>query len=268
MAYDYEFINVKKEKGMGIMTLNRPPVNALNKQLIDEIGKCADELEADDEVKAVIVTGAGNYAFVAGADIKEVNEIIQSENAEEEGRALVEKGHETFIKFEKMSKPVIAAINSMTLGGGNEMAMAMDIRIASDRAKFGQPECNLGLIPAYGGTQRLSRLVGPAIAKDLIFTGRMISAKEALRIGLVNKVVPDGEELRAAQDIARKIMVKSSPIAVAASKKAINEGLQINDIEDALAHEADCFLDIAESEDLKEGIAAFIEKRRPKFQGK
>jgi enoyl-CoA hydratase/carnithine racemase len=256
----YEFVKIKKEEGLGILTLDRPPANALSTKMIKEIGDAIDELNADASVKVVIVTGAGAF-FAAGADVKEMATIDISQAAD-----VVRTGQNVFSKIENMLKPVICAVNGMALGGGNELAMACDIRVAADTAKFGQPEVNLGLLPAYGGTQRLTRLVGKAKAKELIFTGSMISAQEALRIGLVNKVVPSGEELRAAKDIARTIMQKA-PIAVAQSKRAINEGTW-RSIEEGLKIEAECFDEVAKTEDLREGITAFIEKRPAKFQGK
>ncbi|MFQ6128638.1 MAG: enoyl-CoA hydratase/isomerase family protein [Thermoplasmata archaeon] len=255
------YIKMQKEEGMGILTVDRPPVNAMSTEMVQEIGEAFKELENDDEVKVIIITGGGNYAFIAGADVKEMEGIDP-----EKGYDLVRAGQKVFWDIEHGSKPVIAAINGMALGGGNELAMACDIRIASDRARFGQPEVNLGLFPAYGGTQRLPRLVGKAIAKEMIFTGRTLRAQEALKIGLINQVVPDGEELRAAKDMAMQIMSKA-PIAVRMAKKAINQGLDV-DYEKAFEVEAECFREIGKTEDLMEGIRAFIEKRQPEFKGK
>jgi enoyl-CoA hydratase len=255
------YIKTQKEEGMGILTVDRPPVNAISTDMVREIGEAFSELENDDEVQVIIITGGGNYAFIAGADVKEMDGIDP-----EKGIDIVRTGQKVFWDIEHGSKPVIAAINGMALGGGNELAMACDIRIASDRARFGQPEVNLGLFPAYGGTQRLPRLVGKSIAKEMIFTGRTLRAQEALKIGLVNQVVPDGEELRAAKDMAMQIMSKA-PVAVRMTKKAINEGLD-SDYDKAFEIEAECFREISQTEDLVEGIKAFLEKRQPEFKGK
>jgi len=255
------YIKVEKEEGMGILTIDRPPVNALTTEMVKEIGEEIEKLEKDDEVQVIIITGGGNYAFVAGADVKEFDQIEP-----EKGYDVARAGQEAFWKIEHCEKPVICAINGMALGGGNELAMACDIRIASDRARFGQPEVGLGLFPGYGGTQRLPRLVGKAKAKELIFTGRTLRADEALKIGLINQVVPDREELRAAKDMAMQIMSKA-PIAVKLAKKAINEGLELP-YEKAFELEAEFVRELAKTEDLKEGIKAFLEKRQPEFKGK
>ncbi len=260
---EYEYVKFKKEDGIGIVTLDSPPVNALNIKMVKELGQLFDEIERDEEVKAVVVTGAGPNAFSAGADVKDLAGLSPDQAID-----IVKLGHEVFTKIEKFSKPVIAALKGFVLGGGNELAMACDIRVASDRARIGQPEVTLGLIPAWGGTQRLARLVGKGKAKELIFTGQMISAQEAYRIGLIQKVVPDGEELRAAMDIARVIITRCSPLAVREAKKAINEGLEKPTIEEALNVELGCMERLAQSEDLREGLTAFIEKRRPQFKGK
>ncbi|MFQ6105965.1 MAG: enoyl-CoA hydratase/isomerase family protein [Thermoplasmata archaeon] len=255
------YIKTQKEEGIGILTVDRPPVNAISTEMVREIGEAFKELDNDDDVKVIIITGGGNYAFVAGADVKEMEGIEP-----DKGYDIVKAGQKVFWEIEHGKKPVIAAINGMALGGGNELAMACDIRIASDRARFGQPEVNLGLFPAYGGTQRLPRLIGKAIAKEMIFTGRTLRAQEALKIGLVNQVVPDGEELRAAKDMAMQIMSKA-PVAVRMAKKAIDEGLDV-DYEKAFEIEAACFREISKTEDLIEGIKAFLEKRQPNFKGK
>lgn len=260
---EYEFLRVKKEGGVGIITLDNPPVNVLNLKVLDELEDAIEGMSEDEEVKAVVITGAGTYAFSAGADVKMIKELDPKE-----AESVVRLGHRVFNKVENLSKPVIAAINGLSLGGGNELCMACDIRISSDRARFSQPEVSLGLIPAWGGTQRMARLIGKAKAKELIFTGEMITAQEALRIGLVNKVVPDGEELRAATDIARRIAMRSAPLAVRAAKRAINEGLQKPSFDEALEVEVDSIREIADSEDLREGIEAFLSKRNPKFKGK
>lgn len=259
----YEFIKTRMEDEISIITIDNPPVNALNLKLLSELQNAVEAAEADANVRGIIITGAGNHAFSAGAEIK-----MLQKSKPEEAVEIVKQGHKTFNRIEAVSKPVIVAINGLTLGGGNELAMACDIRISSDRARFGQPEVQLGLIPAWGGTQRLPRLVGKAKAKELIFTGQMISAQEAYRIGLINKAVPDGEEFLAAMDILKQISVRASPVAVRSAKRAINEGLKKASVEDGLSEEITAIKEVVASEDLKEGIQAFLEKRPAKFQGK
>jgi enoyl-CoA hydratase/carnithine racemase len=256
-----EFVNYTVEDKIATVVIDRPPVNALNSKTMEELDEVLDELGKDPNVAAIVITGGGKYAFIAGADVKEMPKLTP-ELAEE----MSAKGQAILMKMEKIGKPVIAAINGLALGGGLELAMATDIRIISDRARLGQPEINLGLFPGWGGTQRLPRIVGLAKAKEMIFTGDMISAQEAMRIGLVNKVVPDGEELKVARDIAKKITSKA-PIAVAKSKNAMEEGIKVS-LEEGLKKESELFGEICGTEDMKEGVAAFIEKRQPKFKGK
>lgn len=259
---EYKYLKIKKENKIATVTLDNPPVNALSLGLLDDIQAMTEELAADKETRVVIITGNGNYAFCAGADLKEF------ENVGADGAAdLIKKGQSVFNSVANLPQPVIAAINSLTLGGGNELAMACDMRVASDRARFGQPEVWIGLIPAWGGTVRMSRLLGPAKAKELILTGQMINSQEAYRIGLVNKIVPDGEEVRAAIDIARMIIAKAAPLAVAAAKRSINQTLQEPNIEKAFGIEVDNAASLAGTKDLIEGITAFVEKRQPDFKG-
>jgi len=257
---DVGHVKLSREGSMALVTLDRPPVNALTTFMIEEIGKAFDGLEKNPEVGVIIVTGAGNNAFCAGGDIQEMSTIEPAKALD-----IIRRGSEIFWKIEHCEKPVIAAINGFAMGGGLELAMACDIRIASDRARFSQPEVNLGMIPGYGGTQRLAHLVGKANAKELIIIGRTIRADEALRIGLVNQVVPDGEELRAAKDTATQILMRA-PLAVRASKKAINEGLE-KPYRNGFVTETQYFEQLLDSEDLKEGIRAFLEKRQPKWKG-
>jgi enoyl-CoA hydratase len=216
-------------------------------------------LEKDLTIKALIIRGSGDRAFVAGADISEMRNMN-----EEEGRNISILAQGVFTKIKNLPQIVIAAINGFTLGGGNELAMACDIRIASSRAKFGQPEANLGLIPGFTGTQMLPRLVGKAEAKQLIFSTDTISAEEAYRIGLVNKVVAPEALMRTARDLALKIMCKSIE-AIRLAKKAINEGAEV-DLRDGLTVENEAWTDCMKTYDAKEGMTAFVEKRRARFK--
>lgn len=259
---DYKYLKVEKEGYVGIITINRPEVlNALSSEVLKEIKRAAEYMEKDDEVRVVIITGAGEKAFVAGADIKE----MQPLNAVE-GRNFGKLGQEVFRYLETMEKPVIAAVNGFALGGGCELAMAADIRLASEKARFGQPEVTLGIIPGFGGTQRLSRLIGEGRAMELILTGRMITAEEALRIGLVNAVYPPDKLMEEARKMAEMI-AKNAPLAVRFAKAAINKGLQA-DIDTAMSIEADLFGMCFATEDQKEGMKAFIEKGKIEFKGR
>lgn len=259
-----EFNNllIEKDGDIAIVTINRPKaLNALNAETLSELGKAMDDLGQDDSVKVIILTGAGDKAFVAGADIS----FMQSMNAIE-GRNFALLGQQVFSKIENLPKPVIAAINGFALGGGCELAMSCDIRIASEKGKFGQPEVNLGVIPGFAGTQRLPRLVGKGIAKELLYTGDMFGADVAFRIGLVNKVVPAAELLDSAKEMAKKIASKGA-VAIRLCKEAVNEGLEM-EVEKAFAHEANLFGLCFATEDQKEGMSAFLEKRAPQFKGK
>ena len=260
---DREFIKIKIEDRVALVTIDRAPVNAINGKAMQELSDACEELSKNSQVKVLVITGEGkNMTFIAGADLKEMAQISSPEQAE----SLAKKGQEILNKIEQMKKPVIAAINSVCVGGGNELAMACHIRIASDRARFGQPEINLGIIPGFGGTQRLARLAGASKARELILTGDMITAQEALRIGLVDRVVPDGELMRQALGLAKKIASKSAP-SLAYALDAIAAGLD-NTLEKGLAEEARLFGKIAETEDMREGVRAFLEKRQPGFKDK
>jgi len=257
---EYQNVHVTVEDRIAILTIDHPPVNAFDRQTVMDLEAAFDEVTANDEVKAIIITGAGQFAFVAGADINEINRLQSAEEAKE----VVLKGQALFNKIEASRKPVIAAINAVCLGGGNELAMACHIRIASDRARFGQPEINLGIMPGWGGTQRLPRMVGKGKALELLLTGDMITAQEAYRIGLVNKVVPAGEVLKAAKDLARKIVSKSK-LPIAAILECVEEGMKMS-LADGLLFEADHFAKLCETEDMREGVSAFLQKRQPKFK--
>ncbi|WP_040212500.1 short-chain-enoyl-CoA hydratase [Clostridium polynesiense] len=254
---------LEKEENIAVVTINRPKaLNALNSDTLKELEWVIADLEEDDSIYAVILTGAGGKAFVAGADITEMKDL----NALQ-GRKFSILGNRVFRRLELLEKPVIAAIPGFALGGGCELAMACDIRIASEKAKFGQPETGLGITPGFGGTQRLARIVGMGRAKELIYTGSVIKADEAYRIGLVNKVTTVEELMNEAKAMASAI-AKQAPIAVKLSKAAINRGMQV-DIDTALSYEAEAFGECFSTEDQKEGMTAFVEKKSEKnFQNK
>ena len=259
---DYQNLIFANEDGIGVITLNRPKaLNALNAQLMHEISHLADEIAKDESIKVVIITGSGDKSFVAGADITEMQPMSAIE-----GRNWGKLGQATFAKIENLPQPVIAAVNGFALGGGCELSMACDIRIASEKAKFGQPEVTLGITPGFAGTQRLARLVGRGIAKELLFTGDMIDAAEAYRIGLVNKVVPADQLHDKAKELAKKIMSRA-PVAVQMCKAAVNEGMDM-DQDSGVAYEAEVFGLCFATADQKEGMSAFVDKRKPNFTGK
>ncbi|MGS0765701.1 enoyl-CoA hydratase-related protein [Syntrophomonas curvata] len=257
----YKYLLLEKEDGIGILYINRPDaMNALNTKVLEEIMQAAAAVGKDDEIQVLIITGAGERAFVAGADIKEMHGLTAVK-----GRQFGYTGQEAFRAIEKLEKPVIAAVNGFALGGGCELAMAADIRLASEKAKFGQPEVGLGITPGFGGTQRLARLIGEGRAMELIFTASTITAEEAYRIGLVNHIYPAATLLDEARKMARRIMV-NAPLAVKYSKSAINKGLQ-TDIETGLAVEADLFGICFATEDQKNGMGAFLNKEKASFKG-
>ncbi len=258
----YKNLLVKVEPPIATVTINRPNVlNALDDETIAELWVAFLLLEKNEAVRVILLTGGGDKAFVAGADINELKaaDVLAS-------RAKCDQGQGLLLKIEEMDKVVIAVINGFALGGGCEIAMAADIRIAADTAKLGQPEVNLGIIPGYGGTQRLPRLVGEGKAKELIFTGDVIDANEAFRIGLVDKVLPKDQLMAEAKKMAEKIASKG-PLAIAAAKRAIRIGLAA-DLRTACAIEAAEFVALASSEDKMEGTCAFLEKRKANFKGK
>jgi enoyl-CoA hydratase/carnithine racemase len=264
---NWQNIRTEIEDKIAVLTIDHPPVNSLNSQVLQELSEAVDELLASKEVKAVVVAGGGTNAFVAGADIPEIKELIEKPDDEyAEASKFLELGQGINLKIEQADKPFIAAINGFCLGGGLELAMACHVRVCSDRARLGQPEINLGIIPGFGGTQRLARIVGKGKAVELILTGDMIKAQEAYRLNLVNKVVPAGAVLKEARDLARKIVSKSK-FPIAASLRAITEGLDLS-IEEGLSVEVDQFVGLAETEDIHEGVSAFLEKRQPEFKDK
>jgi enoyl-CoA hydratase len=253
-------IQVSNHDGVVVVTIDRPDaLNALNRETLSELRDRLRLLAADTTARVLVLTGAGDRAFAAGADIKEMTEMGVLE-----GHTWGSLGHECGRLLESMPKPTLAAVNGLALGGGCELALACDIRYASEQAKFGQPEINLAVIPGWGGTQRLARAVGPALAKDLILTGRTIDAAEALRIGLVSAVYPHGELLERVLETARSL-VKKSPLALSAAKDAANRALQ-GDLSAGLSYEAILFAALFASDDQKEGMRAFVDKRKPDFK--
>ena len=262
---EYTTILVEREEAerIAFVTVNRPDkLNALNMTVLTELNAAFDELAADEGVLAIVMTGAGQKAFVAGADIAELNALPDPTKAAHHARL----GQGLAFKIERLPKPVIMAINGYALGGGLELAMAGDIRLASENAQLGQPEINLGIIPGFGGTQRLPRLVGRGMAKLMILGGDMISAQEALRIGLVEKVVPLGLLYEEARLLARQLAAKP-PVALARAKAAINDGLEA-EMDRGCEIEALNFGILFSTEDRAEGTKAFLEKRKAEFKGK
>lgn len=257
----FERVEYELEDHVAIIKINHPPVNALGRKTLKDLDGALNLACEDDNVKAVVLTGEGKF-FIAGADIKEISSVTSVE----EGEKLALLGQRTFGKIENMKKPVIAAINGACLGGGMELAMSCHIRIAADKAKLGQPEINLGLIPGYGGTQRLARLTNKSIALEWILTGDMYSAEEALRVGAVNRVVLSENVVEEAKELAHKIASKGK-IAISMTVDAVNRGLETTQSE-GLKIEASLFGEICMTEDKKEGITAFLEKRIPNFKNK
>lgn len=257
----YSTLITSLENGIFTITINRPDkLNALNRDVFTDLDKAADEIQDNPAIKSAIITGAGPKAFVAGADITEFNGL-----GKEEAIALAKRGQDIFLKIENSSKPVIAAVNGFALGGGCELAMACHFRIAADNAKFGQPEVNLGLIPGYGGTQRLTQLIGKGRAIELLISGNMMDANTALQYGLVNHVVAADELLNKAISILAVINTKA-PLAIAACIKAANA--VYDETKDGYATEINLFGECFVTEDMKEGTAAFMEKRKANFMGK
>ncbi|MGJ3222235.1 enoyl-CoA hydratase/isomerase family protein [Geobacillus thermoleovorans] len=258
---NYEFLQCEIENRVAVVSIHRPPLNPLNTKVFQELSALIDELEANQQVGAIIITGTGEKAFVAGADIREMMDLDLAGMMEMNKISRI-----AFLKIENASKPVIAAVNGLALGGGCELALACDLRICSENAKFAFPEVNLGIIPGGGGTQRLPRIVGQGVAKELLYFGEMIDAKRALAIHLVNKVVPADELLPAAKEWAEKLAQKPA-IAMRMLKEAVNTGVNV-DLQSGLIVEMACFGNAFATEDRKEGMRAFAEKRKPVFSGK
>jgi enoyl-CoA hydratase len=258
----YENVRTEQKDGVLTITIDRPKVlNALNAQTITELGRAFDEARDDESIRCVILTGGGEKAFVAGADINELSQMTPLT-----GKAVAERGQRILSKIERLPKPVIAAINGFALGGGCEIALACHIRIASEKAQLGLPEVSLGIIPGYGGTQRMARLLGKGKALELILTGDRVGAVEAERIGLVNKVVPADQLMSTAEEMARKIASRG-PLAVRAAIEAVMNGSEMP-FEEGQFLEATLFGLLTATEDMKEGMGAFLEKRTADFKGK
>ncbi len=254
-----EFVLYEVKDQIAVITINREKaLNALNSQVLDELNETLDGVDVDS-IRCLILTGAGEKSFVAGADIGEMSTLTKAE-----GEAFGKKGNDLFRRLETFPIPVIAAVNGFALGGGCEISMSCDIRICSDNAVFGQPEVGLGITPGFGGTQRLARLVGPGMAKQMIYTARNIKADEALRIGLVNAVYPKEELMAQAEKMAAGI-AKNAPIAVRNCKKAINEGLDV-DMDKAVEIEEKLFGDCFETEDQRYGMEFFLDKNKEKVK--
>jgi enoyl-CoA hydratase/carnithine racemase len=257
---EHQYVRVNVEDRVAVLTIDHPPLNTIDEATFADLDAALDQALADEDAKVIIITGTGQ-SFVAGADIQDLHALGDAQDTLEKAQA----GQALFAKIERSPKPVIAAINGRyCLGGGNELISACHIRIAEESVKFGQPEIKLGLIPGWGGTQRLVRLVGLGKAVEMILTGDHIRASEAYRIGLVNKVVPAGEALQEAQRMARRI-ASLSGIALAKALEVIYAGLDLC-LDEGLACEAACFSEMADTEDMREGLSAFLEKRRPEFR--
>jgi enoyl-CoA hydratase len=259
---DFRLIIYEKSEGIATITLNRPEaLNAFSKEVVGEILQALEDIQRDENVRVVVLTGAGEKAFSAGADIKAMIGIDPLK-----ARELSLMGEKLCVSLENLGKPVIAALNGYALGGGMEVAMSCDIRIAAENVRMGQTEINIGLIPGWGGTQRLTRLVGRGKAKELVFTGRMIDAKTAEQLGIVNMVVPADKFRETVKQFALELAAKA-PVALKVAKALIDKGADIG-LESALALEREGFGVVASTEDLQEGVKAFIEKRKPTFKGK
>ena len=257
----YENIVYEVEEGIATITFNRPKaLNALNGALLAELSSALDVIGADEDIRVLVLTGAGDKSFVAGADISELATFDSLK-----AKSFARSGHNVINKLQHLPIPVVAAVNGFALGGGTEIAIACDFIYASENAKFGQPEINLGVIPGFGGTQRLPRLIGTGMAKELIFTGKMISAEEALQLGLVNKVVPQDKLMEEVMKIAG-IIASKGKVSLREAKQAVNKGMNV-DLATGCSIEIDAFALCYASPDAKEGTSAFLEKRKAEFKG-
>jgi enoyl-CoA hydratase len=259
MPENYQYILVERAEAVGIVTLNRPKeLNALSTSMVAEIAGALDEFDRDERIRCMIITGAGDKAFAAGADIKEM--------ADRSPIDMLQGGFQAWERLQRLRKPLIAAVGGYALGGGCELAMHCDLIVASENARFGQPEINLGIIPGAGGTQRLARTLGKFVTMEMVLTGRQFSAQEMAERGLVNHVVPRGEHLSEALTLAREIAARA-PIAVRLAKEAVQAAFETS-LQEGLEHERKNFFLLFATEDMREGMRAFIEKRPAHFQGK
>ena len=259
---EFKYIIYEKSEGIATITLNRPEaLNAFSKEVVEEILRALEDVESDEDIRVIVLTGAGEKAFSAGADIKAMAGMTALK-----ARELSLMGEKLCVTLENMQKPVIAAINGYALGGGLEVAMSCDLRLASENARMGQTEINIGLIPGWGGTQRLTRLVGMTKAKELVFTGKMIDGKTAEQLGIVNMVVPADKFREIVRQFAIDLALKA-PVAIRVAKALITKGADMS-LDSALALEREGFGVVGSTEDLKEGVAAFTEKRKAVFKGK
>ncbi|MBN2041191.1 MAG: enoyl-CoA hydratase/isomerase family protein [Spirochaetes bacterium] len=255
----YEFITLEKKDRIATITINRPKMNPLSRKTYEEIEQAAKEANSDQQVKVVILTAAGDKAFASGLDLKDV-----AGRSKEEMTEIWSASNKASTAVAAIEKPVIAAINGMALGGGLELALCCDIRIAVEKARFSQPELGLGIIPGGGATQRLTRLIGTSKAKELFFTGEMFNARTALELGIINKIVPDDKLIEEATALAASIAGKSA-VALRMTKLSVDKGLDM-DLKSGLEYEGECFMNSYLSEDGREGISAFIENRKPEFK--
>jgi enoyl-CoA hydratase len=259
MSENYQYILVERDERVGIVTLNRPQqLNALNFQIVAELASALDAFDRDESIGCMVITGAGEKAFAAGADIKEM--------ADKTPISMMLGGFESWEKLRRLHKPVIAAVGGFALGGGCELAMHCDLIVASENARFGQPEINLGIIPGAGGTQRLARTLGKFVAMEMVLTGKMFTAQEMAAHGLVNRVVPQGEHLNEARKLAKEIAAKA-PLALRLAKESVQAAFETS-LEEGLERERKNFFILFASEDMREGMQAFIEKRPAKFEGR
>ncbi|WP_223155182.1 enoyl-CoA hydratase/isomerase family protein [Alkalibacillus aidingensis] len=255
-----QLVNVRVEDHIAIIELNHQPLNVLTKPFLGDIHSAVEVVTSNEEIRALVIQSASEKAFVAGADIKQFSELDPSS-----GQQLVERGKQIFDQIQDARFPVICAINGVALGGGLELALACDIRVAESKAKLGLPETGLGVLPGYGGTQRLARLIGLGKAKEMIFTGEPLKAEEAYRLGLVEHLVSDGKSPKVALEIAEKI-AKQGPIAITNAKKAVNQGFELP-LNEGQQIESELFAQLCETQDIQEGVEAFLEKRDPVFKG-
>lgn len=259
MSENYQYILVERDERVGIVTLNRPQqLNALNFQIVAELASALDAFDRDESIGCMVITGAGEKAFAAGADIKEM--------ADKTPISMMLGGFESWEKLRRLHKPVIAAVGGFALGGGCELAMHCDLIVASENARFGQPEINLGIIPGAGGTQRLARTLGKFVAMEMVLTGKMFTAQEMAAHGLVNRVVPQGEHLNEARKLAKEIAAKA-PLALRLAKESVQAAFETS-LEEGLERERKNFFILFASEDMREGMQAFVEKRPAKFGGR